>query len=170
MKNRRVRRPAWLPLAALAATLACGDTPREEPGDVAGTGEPAAETTSDTPAPDAPAAADADAAADAPWTAPLSDLLRLRQMRPPPERPLYEPPAAPPARTEREGKDPRVRVEVDRRRESSEIDRDVSRTRTEAGFSVSVDGSTRVRGGVRVEEEGEEREEPTPMIGVEKRF
>ena len=45
------------------------------------------------------------------------------------------------------------------------------RSRSEAAVSADVDDSTRVRAGVRVEQEtGQEREPPVPTVGIQKRF
>jgi hypothetical protein len=184
MPDSRMRQLRWIPvlgLAALAAALACTDGGRETEVPERGRGpelevgpeEAAAEHEIPVmaPAEEPAAAAPETPATEGPWTAPLSDLLRLREEPAPkePSDPLYEPGAMPSAE-KGEKKSRRLQVEVDRSEESSELDPDVSRKRTEAGVSVEVGENTRVRGGVRVEEEGEERDEPVPMIGIEKRF
>jgi hypothetical protein len=70
--------------------------------------------------------------------------------------------------------DDRVRIEASRQADKNEIDGKTEREQVDAGASVRVDESTRVRGGVRIERDPDEgsavERETAPMIGIEKRF
>jgi hypothetical protein len=65
----------------------------------------------------------------------------------------------------------RIQVELGTRKDASVIDPERARTRTDAGVAVGVGKDTKLRTGVRVEQEtGLEREQPHPTVGIEKRF
>jgi len=106
---------------------------------------------------------------------PLEDLLRLPASAgrsEPATQPvlLPESESAPQEKTEKR-KPSRVQVELDSRSDASLIDRNKARTRTDAGVAVDVGNETKIRTGVRVEQEtGLEREDPTPTVGIERRF
>ncbi|KPJ74832.1 MAG: hypothetical protein AMS19_14810 [Gemmatimonas sp. SG8_23] len=64
-----------------------------------------------------------------------------------------------------------VQVEFGTRKDAWVIDPDKARTRTDAGVAVEVGKDTKVRTGVRVEQEtGLEHEQPHPTVGIERRF
>ena len=65
----------------------------------------------------------------------------------------------------------RIDVEFERHRDAHAVDPRRGRDTTDAGVAVGVDEETRIRTGVRVEQEtGREREDPTPTVGIERRF
>jgi len=70
----------------------------------------------------------------------------------------------------------RVRIDGKRQHDSLEEDPSQKREQVDAGASVDVNESTRIRGGVRIERDPDsavtetEEIETAPMIGVEKRF
>lgn len=65
----------------------------------------------------------------------------------------------------------RVRLELEQRQDRAAARPSTARSRTDAGVSVDVAESVRVRGGVRLEQEsGREAEAPVPTVGIEKRF
>ncbi len=106
----------------------------------------------------------------------LSDLLRLPDSGPPPRRtaPVEWPPSMP-AASQPEARDAekpgRFGVEYRARTDGSAVQPERSRTQTDAGVSVDVSDGARLKGGVRIEQEnGKERERPTPTVGLEKRF
>lgn len=103
---------------------------------------------------------------------PLEELLRLPPAGEPDSRPLVLPPEpeaaakAPAAKAER-----RMHVELGSRTDASLIDPKKARTRTDAGVAVDVGKDTTLHTGVRVEQQtGLEREDPTPTLGIERRF
>jgi hypothetical protein len=105
---------------------------------------------------------------------PLSDLLRLptaRKQEPesgPLEAGAPESEAEAEARQREEG---RIGVDFETRTDAHAVQPEKNRTRTDAGVSVGIDERTKVRGGVRVEQDaGKERESPVPTVGIEKRF
>ena len=112
-----------------------------------------------------------------PSTRPLEDLLRL----PAPIAEGYmgsdrviEPGVPDPGEATEEGhRKRRIGVEIDQKQDPVGFDpnRPRAHSRTDAGVSVGVDERTRVRGGVRVEQEPERRrEDPVPTIGIEQEF
>ncbi len=65
----------------------------------------------------------------------------------------------------------RLHIDLETQRDDAEVHPTKSRTRTDAGVSLDVGDTTKIRGGVRVEQETDrERDSPVPMIGIEKRF
>jgi len=99
----------------------------------------------------------------------LDDLLRLPETKPPPSRILLE--------TEQEAaaakaqKASRLGIEIDSRDDPASVDAKKTRKQTDAAVSVGVDDSTRIRGGVRVQENPDGVEpERVPTVGFEKRF
>lgn len=65
----------------------------------------------------------------------------------------------------------RIGVEYQARTDGSAVQPERARTQTDAGVSVDVTDRAKIKGGVRVEQEnGKERERPTPTVGIEKRF
>lgn len=126
--------------------------------------------TPEEPAPETGAAPVADAK-------PLTDLLRLPAATPvdraterAADRLKVQPPNAPADGEKTESADSRLKVEYESRKDEVEIMKR-ARTRTDAGVSVETGEGTRVKTGVRVEqEEGLERESPVPTVGIEKRF
>jgi hypothetical protein len=104
---------------------------------------------------------------------PLEELLRLPESvrRAHADEAESQMESLPQAEEERE--DARLRVRVNRQRESAEFHPEgpVTRERTDAGVSVGVGDGARVGGGVHVvkEPDGEMRD-PVPTVGVEKRF
>jgi hypothetical protein len=105
---------------------------------------------------------------------PLADLLRLpaspgRVDRSAERLKTPEPETDPASEPKR--KESRVGVDLQTRTDGSTAQPSKSRTQTDAGVSVGVGETTKVRGGVRVEQEaGKEREDPVPTVGIERRF
>jgi len=128
------------------------------------------------PPPSSPAvlAAPASPQVEAPLAAmrPLEDLLRLPAASEPDSRPLVLPPATDdPAKPGSAKAERRMHVELGSRTDALLIDPKKARTRTDAGVAVDVGKDTRLKTGVRVEQQtGLEREDPTPTVGIEQRF
>jgi len=182
----RVRGGRCLAIAALA--LACGGddvAPTEPPG---ATAPEAADLFVEMPAPvgdeiaaPAPAPAvepatdavepeSAPAAADSTLKSPaLDDLLRVPPPKPPTPPLLLE--VEQEAAAAQQQKASRFGVEVDSRDDPVSVDGKATRKQTDASVSVDVSESTKVRGGVRVQEnqEGVEQDR-VPTVGFEKRF
>jgi hypothetical protein len=74
--------------------------------------------------------------------------------------------------TDDEEEDPEgLRIELKTQSDRATTRPSSSRDRTDAGVSVGVSETIRLRGGVRLEEEsGREPEDPVPTVGIEKRF
>lgn len=193
-----VKRPRshWLPCLALAVGIAsaCGvgeeaDAPLPKPAEPT-TDEDASRRAAETGS--SQATGPRDDSTDRPSTRPTTDDPEGPELPPPPARPLEDllrlpapiaeehigsdpltEPGVPEPEEESDGerREPPIGVEIDQKKDPMGFDPDRSRSQTDAGVSVGVDEKTRVRGGVRVEQEPEqEREEPVPTIGIEQKF
>jgi hypothetical protein len=171
-------------LLAATIVLACGVDGRSHEAD--GTephlSEPAAEApatspsaaTSPKPSTPEPTATEAEASEPTPSMPSLEDLLRL----PAPVAqadgvaPQLKPGKPDEGESEDEGGDPqRLHLELETRSDPAAVRPSTSRDRTDAGVSLDVSETIRLRGGVRLEEEsGTEPDDPVPTVGIEKRF
>jgi hypothetical protein len=174
----------WLAIAALA--LACGGddaTPTEPPGAPVAeeleivvetpapvTDEITATASAVQPAATAGEAESETAAADSTLKSPvLDDLLRVPPPKPPTPPLLLE--VEQEAAAAQQKKASRFGVAIDSRDDPVSVDGKTTRKQTDASVSVDVSESTKVRGGVRVQEnqEGVEQDR-VPTVGIEKRF